>query len=140
MAQGETVAIVGALGQEEYHHLRAHRLLSVQRWINHHRRYRAEECVHALREQLALVLQDIFLFSDTVRANIVLGDEHILTVLLKAQAIGISEFIEELPEGLDYNVQERGGVRHQPRRLHALRACDQPKVLILDEATSVLIL
>ena len=68
--------------------------------------------VHALREQLALVLQDVFLFSDTVRANIVLGDEHISDeVLLKAaEAIGISEFIEELPEGLDYNVQERGGV------------------------------
>ena len=63
--------------------------------------------VHALREQLALVLQDVFLFSDTVRANIVLGDEHISDeVLLKAaEAIGISEFIEELPEGLDYNVQ-----------------------------------
>ena len=68
--------------------------------------------VHALREQLALVLQDVFLFSDTVRANIVLGDESITdeALLEAAEAIGISEFIAELPQGLDYNVQERGGV------------------------------
>ena len=96
---------------------------------------------HALREQLALVLQDVFLFSDTVRANIVLGDEHISDeVLLKAaEAIGISEFIEELPEGLDYNVQERGGVLSAGQRqlLAFLRAyVTNPKVLILDEATS----
>ena len=87
------------------------------------------------------MLQDVFLFSDTVRANIVLGDEHISDkVLLKAaEAIGISEFIEELPEGLDYNVQERGGVLSAGQRqlLAFLRAyVTNPKVLILDEATS----
>ena len=97
--------------------------------------------VHALRQQVALVLQDVFLFSDSVRSNVVLGDQHITDeqLLKAAETIGIAEFIDELPGGLDYNVQERGGVLSAGQRqlLAFLRAyITQPKVLILDEATS----
>jgi ABC-type multidrug transport system fused ATPase/permease subunit len=97
--------------------------------------------LHDLRQQLALVLQDVFLFSDTVRSNIVLGDGSISdeAILKAATAIGISEFIEGLPDGLDYNVQERGGVLSAGQRqlLAFLRAyITNPAVLILDEATS----
>ena len=97
--------------------------------------------LHDLRQQLALVLQDVFLFSDTVRSNIVLGDETISdeAILKAAEAIGIFEFIQGLPDGLDYNVQERGGVLSAGQRqlLAFLRAyITNPAVLILDEATS----
>lgn len=97
--------------------------------------------LHHLRTQLALVLQDVFLFSDTVRSNIVLGDEKITDeqILQAAKEIGVEEFIEGLPQGLDYNVQERGGVLSAGQRqlLAFLRAyITDPSVLILDEATS----
>jgi len=97
--------------------------------------------LHDLRQQLALVLQDVFLFSDTVRSNIVLGDETISdeAILKASEAIGIFEFIQGLPDGLDYNVQERGGVLSAGQRqlLAFLRAyITNPAVLILDEATS----
>jgi ABC-type multidrug transport system fused ATPase/permease subunit len=143
VAQGETVAIVGATGAGKSTIISA--LMGFYPYSEGSITIDGIELkkinVHALREQLALVLQDVFLFSDTVRANIVLGDEHISDeVLLKAaEAIGISEFIEELPEGLDYNVQERGGVLSAGQRqlLAFLRAyVTNPKVLILDEATS----
>ena len=143
VAQGETVAIVGATGAGKSTIISA--LMGFYPYSDGSITIDGIELkkinVHALREQLALVLQDVFLFSDTVRANIVLGDEQISDeVLLKAaEAIGISEFIEELPEGLDYNVQERGGVLSAGQRqlLAFLRAyVTNPKVLILDEATS----
>ena len=143
VAQGETVAIVGATGAGKSTIISA--LMGFYPYSDGSITIDGVELkkinVHALREQLALVLQDVFLFSDTVRANIVLGDERISDeVLLKAaEAIGISEFIEELPEGLDYNVQERGGVLSAGQRqlLAFLRAyVTNPKVLILDEATS----
>jgi ABC-type multidrug transport system fused ATPase/permease subunit len=143
VAQGETVAIVGATGAGKSTIISA--LMGFYPYSDGSITIDGIELkkinVHALREQLALVLQDVFLFSDTVRANIVLGDERISDeVLLKAaEAIGISEFIEELPEGLDYNVQERGGVLSAGQRqlLAFLRAyVTNPKVLILDEATS----
>ena len=96
---------------------------------------------HHLREQMALVLQDVFLFSDTVRANITMGNTEITDaqILKAAEEIGILEFINELPEGLDYNVRERGGVLSSGQRqlLAFLRAyIINPKLLILDEATS----
>jgi subfamily B ATP-binding cassette protein MsbA len=83
----------------------------------------------------------VFLFSDTVRSNIVLGDESITDVAITEAAarIGITEFIDGLPQGLDYNVQERGGVLSAGQRqlLAFLRAyITDPAVLILDEATS----
>jgi ABC-type multidrug transport system fused ATPase/permease subunit len=143
VAKGETVAIVGATGAGKSTIISA--LMGFYPYSEGSITIDGKELkdvnVHALREQLALVLQDVFLFSDTVRANIVLGDESISdeALLRAAEAIGISEFIEELPQGLDYNVQERGGVLSAGQRqlLAFLRAyITDPKVLILDEATS----
>jgi ABC-type multidrug transport system fused ATPase/permease subunit len=143
VAKGETVAIVGATGAGKSTIISA--LMGFYPYSDGSITIDGVELkdvnVHALREQLALVLQDVFLFSDTVRANIVLGDESISDekLLNAAEAIGISEFIAELPQGLDYNVQERGGVLSAGQRqlLAFLRAyITDPKVLILDEATS----
>lgn len=143
VAQGETVAIVGATGAGKSTIISA--LMGFYPYQEGSIQIDGIELkninIHKLRSQLALVLQDVFLFSDTVRSNIVLGDETITDEALKeaAEAIGVAEFIEELPDGLDYNVQERGGVLSAGQRqlLAFLRAyITNPKVLILDEATS----
>ena len=143
VAKGETVAIVGATGAGKSTIISA--LMGFYPYSEGSIRIDGVELkdidVHALRQQVALVLQDVFLFSDSVRANVVLGDQHITDeqLLKAAETIGIAEFIDELPGGLDYNVQERGGVLSAGQRqlLAFLRAyITQPKVLILDEATS----
>ena len=143
VATGETVAIVGATGAGKSTIISA--LMGFYPYSEGSIKIDGVELkaidVHALRQQVALVLQDVFLFSDSVRANVVLGDQHITDeqLLKAAKSIGIAEFIDELPGGLDYNVQERGGVLSAGQRqlLAFLRAyITQPKVLILDEATS----
>lgn len=143
VAKGETVAIVGATGAGKSTIISA--LMGFYPYNEGSIKIDGVELkaidVHALRQQVALVLQDVFLFSDSVRANVVLGDQHITDeqLLKAAKSIGIAEFIDELPGGLDYNVQERGGVLSAGQRqlLAFLRAyITQPKVLILDEATS----
>ena len=143
VAKGETVAIVGATGAGKSTIISA--LMGFYPYSEGSIRIDGVELkdidVHALRQQVALVLQDVFLFSDSVRANVVLVDQHITDeqLLKAAGTIGIAEFIDELPGGLDYNVQERGGVLSAGQRqlLAFLRAyITQPKVLILDEATS----
>ena len=143
VAKGETVAIVGATGAGKSTIISA--LMGFYPYSEGSIKIDGVELkaidVHALRQQVALVLQDVFLFSDSVRANVVLGDQHITDeqLLKAAKSICIAEFIDELPGGLDYNVQERGGVLSAGQRqlLAFLRAyITQPKVLILDEATS----
>jgi ATP-binding cassette subfamily B multidrug efflux pump len=94
-----------------------------------------------LRRNIAIVLQDVFLFSDTIHNNITLGDESITReqVLEAAKAVKAHEFITKLPGGYDYNVGERGGVLSVGQRqlISFIRAyVFQPKILILDEATS----
>jgi len=96
--------------------------------------------VKSLRRHLALVLQDVFLFSDSIYKNIVLDkDISIEEVREAAKAIGLEGFIEQLPGGYDYNVRERGVMLSAGQRqlIAFLRAyvC-KPSVLILDEATS----
>ena len=96
--------------------------------------------IQSLRSHLALVLQDVFLFSDSIYKNIVLDkDVRIEEVREAAKAIGIEGFIEQLPGGYDYNVRERGVMLSAGQRqlIAFLRAyvC-KPSVLILDEATS----
>jgi ABC-type multidrug transport system fused ATPase/permease subunit len=93
-----------------------------------------------LRSRYALVQQDVFLFSDTVRNNVTLyrpiPDSDIMTA---AEAMGIKDFLLSLPGGLDYDVKERGGMLSTGQRqlLAFLRAyLVNPDVLILDEATS----
>ena len=94
-----------------------------------------------LRNNIAIVLQDLFLFSDTIHNNITLGDESISRerVVNAAKAVGAHHFISKLPDGYDYSIGERGSVLSVGQRqlLAFIRAyVYQPEILILDEATS----
>jgi len=94
-----------------------------------------------LRNNIAIVLQDVFLFSDTIHNNITLGNELITRseVIAAAKAIGAHSFIKKLPGSYDYHVGERGGVLSSGQRqiLAFIRAyVYNPTLLILDEATS----
>ena len=94
-----------------------------------------------LRRNISVVLQDVFLFSDTIHNNITLGDSSISRqqVIDAAKAVGAHDFIERLPGGYDYEVGERGGVLSVGQRqlLAFIRASVyDPHILILDEATS----
>ncbi len=94
-----------------------------------------------LRKNIAIVLQDVFLFSDSVFNNITLRDPSISKeqVVDAAKAVGAHQFIERLPGGYDYQVGERGGVLSVGQRqlLSFIRAyVYNPQILILDEATS----
>ncbi len=94
----------------------------------------------SLRRHLAVVLQDVFLFSDSIFNNITLNKEISRDEVEEAAAfIGVDEFIASLPETYDYNVRERGNMLSVGQRqlLAFLRAyVSNPSVLILDEATS----
>ncbi|MDA7804179.1 ABC transporter ATP-binding protein/permease [Crocinitomix sp.] len=97
--------------------------------------------LYALRKNIAIVLQEVFLFSDTILFNITLGDKTISqeTVEKAAKQVGAHDFIMRLPGGYDYNVGERGGVLSvgQKQLISFIRAyVYNPKVLILDEATA----
>ena len=97
--------------------------------------------INSLRNQVAVVLQDVFLFSDSILNNITLKDENISLEDVKeaAKQIGIHDFIESLPNGYDYNVKERGAMLSSGQRqlIAFLRAyVSSPSILILDEATS----
>ncbi|MCL0072122.1 ABC transporter transmembrane domain-containing protein [Thermodesulfovibrionales bacterium] len=103
----------------------------------------ADVSLQSLRQQIGLVSQDIILFNDTVRANIVFGspdvfDGHIINA---AKAAYANDFILELPEGYDTIIGE-GGVLisgGQRQRISIARAIlKNPSILILDEATSAL--
>ncbi|OZV67922.1 ABC transporter ATP-binding protein [Winogradskyella aurantia] len=95
----------------------------------------------SLRNQIAVVLQDVFLFADTILNNITLNNEYITEedVITAAKSIGIHEFISSLPGGYHYNVKERGVMLSSGQRqlISFLRAyVTNPSILILDEATS----
>lgn len=97
--------------------------------------------LHELREHIAVVLQSVFLFSDTIFNNITLKDPNISRedVIRVAKEIGIHDFIMTLPGGYDYNVKERGIMLSSGQRqlIAFLRASvSNPSILILDEATS----
>jgi len=94
-----------------------------------------------LRNEIAVVLQDVFLFSTSIAENITLQNDRIKIEDIKkaAEAVGANEFIEKLPGGYDYDVKERGGMLSVGQRqlISFIRAyVYNPKVLILDEATS----
>lgn len=94
-----------------------------------------------LRKHIAVVLQDVFLFNDTIFNNIALGDDSISKeqVISAAKDIDILKFIDSLPNKLDYKVAERGSSLSVGQRqlLAFLRAyVFKPEILILDEATS----
>lgn len=97
--------------------------------------------LNVLRQNIAVVLQDVFLFSDTILNNITLGDKSISKeqVIEAAKAVGAHNFIMKLPGDYEYNIGERGGVLSSGQRqlLAFIRAyVYNPHILILDEATS----
>lgn len=95
----------------------------------------------SLRAQIAVVLQDVFLFADTIFNNITLKNPNITEAQVQqaAKDIGIHDFIMSLPNGYQYNVKERGVMLSSGQRqlISFLRAyVTNPSILVLDEATS----
>lgn len=141
--QGEVVAFVGATGAGKssvinllsrfYEFQKGEILIDDTPIRNYDLNY--------LRGEIAVVLQDVFLFSDTIHNNITLGDEWITReqVIKAAQVVGAHEFISRLPEGYDFDVKERGGMLSTGQRqlISFIRAyVYNPGILVLDEATS----
>jgi ATP-binding cassette subfamily B protein len=94
-----------------------------------------------LRNKIAVVLQDVFLYSDTILNNITLGDPSISKeeVIAAAKLVGAHDFIAQLPNQYDFDVKERGGMLSTGQRqlIAFIRSyVYRPEILILDEATS----
>ena len=140
---GETVAIVGSTGAGKSTIIN---LLNRFYEINKGTIYIDGENINSyslesLRKQIAVVLQDVFLFADTIYNNITLNNTEISReeVIAAAKNIGVHSFIMNLPNGYDYNVKERGVMLSSGQRqlIAFLRAyVSNPSILILDEATS----
>ncbi len=97
--------------------------------------------IGSLRKNIAVVLQDVFLFSSSIAYNIHLGDETIAynQMVEAAKAVGVHDFIISLPGGYDYEVKERGATLSVGQRqlISFVRALvHNPKIIVLDEATS----
>lgn len=143
VAQGETVAFVGATGAGKSSIIN---LLSRFYDINKGSIAIDEIDIKQfelgnLREQIGVVLQDVFLFSDTIEKNITLGDSSITRekIIEAAKLVGVHDFIMQLPDNYDYNVMERGATLSVGQRqlISFVRAMVQnPKIIVLDEATS----
>lgn len=100
-----------------------------------------EMTLKGLRSHIAVVLQDVFLFADTIEKNITLGNPSISieAVIRAAKAIGVHDFIETLPGAYQFQINERGSTLSSGQRqlISFLRAyVANPSILILDEATS----
>lgn len=139
----ETIAFVGATGAGKTSIVNLlSRFYEYQKGSIHIGEVELREIhMDTLRKNIAIVLQDVFLFSDTIHNNITLGNEAITReeVIAAAKAVGADSFIEKLPDGYDYQVGERGGVLSVGQRqlLAFIRAyVYNPHILILDEATS----
>ena len=97
--------------------------------------------LESIRRKIAIVLQDVFLFSDTIANNISLRDQSISMeqIVDAAKAVGAHRFIEKLPGQYNFNVMERGAMLSVGQRqlISFIRAyVFNPRILILDEATS----
>ncbi|MBC3785197.1 ABC transporter ATP-binding protein [Spirosoma utsteinense] len=143
VSEGETVAFVGATGAGKSSIIN---LLSRFYDINKGTIEVDGVDVHEyelgyLRRNIGVVLQDVFLFSDTIENNITLGDKRISRekMVEAAKLVGVHDFIERLPGGYDYNVMERGSTLSVGQRqlISFVRAMVQdPRIIVLDEATS----
>ena len=140
---GETLALVGATGAgksstinilSRFYEIQRGRILLDGTDIRDYK-------LHAIRQHIATVLQDVFLFSDTIFNNIALYNPAITAeeVMEAAKKVGAYDFIMRLPGGFDYQVQERGATLSagQAQLISFIRALvHDPAILILDEATS----
>ncbi len=95
----------------------------------------------SLRKRIAVVLQDLFLFSGSIKSNLVLKNSDVSSAEIEkvAKEIGAYDFIEKLPGGFDFNVMERGLSLSQGQRqlISFIRALAMhPDMIVLDEATS----
>jgi ATP-binding cassette subfamily B multidrug efflux pump len=140
---GQTIALVGATGAGKSSIInlisRFYEINQGQIFIDGTEIRKYE--LGTLRKHIGVVLQDVFLFSNTIYHNITLGNPAISReqVLEAAENVGARKFIERLPGGLDYNVMERGATLSVGQRqlISFVRAMVyNPEILILDEATS----
>jgi subfamily B ATP-binding cassette protein MsbA len=143
VAAGETVAIVGATGAgkstiinllSRFYEINSGDILIDSASAKAYQ-------LASLRSQIAVVLQDVFLFADTILNNITLQNPEISEqdVISAAKKIGVHKFIMTLPNGYQYNVKERGVMLSSGQRqlIAFLRAyVSNPSILVLDEATS----
>ena len=143
LSPGETIAFVGATGAGKS---------SIINLLSRFYEYQKGEIIvdgdelrdidiDLIRNNVAVVLQDVFLYSDTVLNNITLGDDSISRekVIEAAKQVGAHEFIMSLPDNYDFVVGERGGMLSVGQRqlISFIRAyVYNPRILILDEATS----
>lgn len=141
--EGESVALVGATGAGKSTIINLlTRFYEYQKGDIRIGEHSVKEIdLSTLRKSVAVVLQDVFLFSDTIMYNITLGDESITKdqVIAAAKKVGAHDFITKLPGDYSYNVRERGGVLSvgQKQLISFIRAyVHNPKILILDEATA----
>ncbi len=140
---GETIAIVGATGAgkstiinllNRFYEINSGEILIDGILLKDYK-------LASIRDKIAVVLQDVFLFADSILNNITLNNPDITEeeVVKAAKEIGVHTFIESLPGGYHYNVKERGSMLSSGQRqlISFLRAyVSKPSILVLDEATS----
>jgi len=140
---GKSLAIVGATGSgkttianlvtQMYQHQKGDILIDEKNVTEFH--------LPTLRKRIAVVLQDVFLFSGSIKSNLVLKNQDVSSSEIEkvAREIGAYDFIEKLPGGFDFNVKERGLSLSQGQRqlISFIRALTmKPDMIVLDEATS----
>jgi ATP-binding cassette subfamily B multidrug efflux pump len=143
VAAGQTIAIVGSTGAgkstiinllNRFYEINSGSIKIDNQAIENY-------TLESLRKQIAVVLQDVFLFADTIYNNITLNNPEITKdqVFAAAKKIGVHDFIMSLPDNYDFDVKERGVMLSSGQRqlIAFLRAfLSNPSILILDEATS----